>query len=373
MTGPTDWQDVAHVLCVRLDAMGDVLMTEPAIRAIKDSNRNRRVTLLTSQSGAEAAKLIPSINEVIVYDAPWMKASEARNESRDFELISKLRTMSLDAAFIFTVYSQSPLPAALSAYLAGIPLRTAHCRENPYQLLTHWLSDPEPTKFVRHEVERQLELVKAAGFVSLDDRIRLSVPSQARGAVGARLQRCGLDFLDPWLIVHPGSRAISRQYPARYFAAALRTLSIRHGFQAVFTGDESEKPLVEAIREAMKWPSISLCGQLSIEELAAAIQEAPLLLSNNTGPVHLAAGTGTPVVDLYALTNPQHMPWQIPSRVLYHDVSCRFCYKSICPEGHHHCLTLVAPSEVVEAVVDLYWRTKETRAYVHTGIERRVS
>ena len=80
---------------------------------------------------------------------------------------------------------------------------------------------------------------------------------------------------------------------------------------------------------------------------------APLLIANNTGPVHMAAALGTPVVDLYALTNPQHTPWAVPHRVLSHDVPCKYCYKSVCPEGHHNCLRLVTPEAVVQAAREL--------------------
>ena len=88
----------------------------------------------------------------------------------------------------------------------------------------------------------------------------------------------------------------------------------------------------------MEAPSHSLAGQLGLADLAALIALAPVLVTNNTGPAHVAAAVGTPVVDLYALTNPQHTPWGVPSRVLFHDVPCKFCYKSVCPERHHDCL-----------------------------------
>jgi ADP-heptose:LPS heptosyltransferase len=78
-----------------------------------------------------------------------------------------------------------------------------------------------------------------------------------------------------------------------------------------------------------------------------------VLLAGNTGPVHLAAAVGTPVVDLYALTNPQHTPWAVPSVVLSRDVPCRWCYSSVCPEGHHRCLRGVTPREIVEAALSL--------------------
>jgi ADP-heptose:LPS heptosyltransferase len=67
----------------------------------------------------------------------------------------------------------------------------------------------------------------------------------------------------------------------------------------------------------------------------------------------MTAAIGTPLVDLYALTNPQHTPWQVANRVLFHDVPCRFCYKSVCPQGHNECLTKVEPAQVVEAVHSL--------------------
>ena len=120
--------------------------------------------------------------------------------------------------------------------------------------------------------------------------------------------------------------------------------------QVLFTGGAAENGLVEQIQDAMGVPSFSLVGKLSVSELAALIVMAPLLVANNTGPVHIAAAVGTPVVVLYALTNPQHTPWAVVHRVLNHDVSCKYCYKSICPEDHHNCLTLVPPESIVEAV-----------------------
>jgi ADP-heptose:LPS heptosyltransferase len=123
--------------------------------------------------------------------------------------------------------------------------------------------------------------------------------------------------------------------------------------QVVLTGVEGERELVERVRSLMEAPSISLVGELGLAEMAALVEMAPLLVSNNTGPVHLAAPVGTPVVDLYALTNPQHTPWMVRSRVLFHDVPCKYCYKSVCPEGHHNCLRLVPPYAVVGAALEL--------------------
>src|SRR5205085_5762523 len=142
-------------------------------------------------------------------------------------------------------------------------------------------------------------------------------------------------------------------YSADGFARAARMLMLEHGFQVVFVGIAGERELVETVQAALGLPSVSLVGQLSLSEFAALLALAPVLVSNNTGPVHVAAAVGTPVVDLYALTNPQHTPWMIPCRVLCHEVPCRNCYKSVCPEGHQHCLALVPPHDVARAAAQL--------------------
>jgi ADP-heptose:LPS heptosyltransferase len=95
---------------------------------------------------------------------------------------------------------------------------------------------------------------------------------------------------------------------------------------------------------------VSLAGTLDIGELAALLQLATVAVVNNSVAAHLAAAVDTPVVDLYALTNPQHTPWGVAHCVLNHDVACRYCFKSVCPQGHHRCLATVAPEEVVDAV-----------------------
>jgi lipopolysaccharide heptosyltransferase II len=339
------WGDVRKLLCVRLDSIGDVLMTTPAIRACKESFACG-VTLLASGAGAGVARLVPQIDAVIAFAAPWMKPPAPR---RDEALIERLKQARFDAAVIFTVYSQSPLPAAYLCYLAGIPLRLAHCHENPYQLLSDWVPDPEPASHIRHEVQRQLDLVAAVGARTACERLSFSVPEAARDAVRGLFP----GRTRPLVVMHPGASAASRRYPPEQFARAADLVIGETGCHAVFTGDVQETELIHGVQQRMRHASLSLVGRLSLAELGALIDEADLLICNNTGPAHIAAALGTPVVDLYALTNPQHTPWQVPSRVLFHDVPCRNCYKSVCPAGHHDCLKRVAPESVAAAAREL--------------------
>ncbi|MBD2460890.1 lipopolysaccharide heptosyltransferase II [Oscillatoria sp. FACHB-1407] len=352
-----DWNTAKNILCIRLDTIGDVIMTTPAMRALKTAHPDRRITLMTSSAGAAIAPLLPDLDDLIVYDSPWLKATAPRVDSApEYAMIEQLRRSQYDAAVIFTVYSQNPLPSAFLCYMAGIPLRLAHCHENPYQLLTDWIKDPEPEQFTRHEVQRQLDLVASVGcrgeLDEWDKRMRLEVPPDALVQVQHKLAELDIERDRPWVVIHPGATAPSRRYPPEGFAIAARQL-VQAGVQVIFTGTQPEIELIESIRLLMEMPSYSLGDRLSLSELTALLSLAPVLISNNTGPVHIAAAVGTPVVDLYALTNPQHTPWGVPNRVLFHDVPCRICYKSICPEGHHHCLRLVEPERVVDAALEL--------------------
>lgn len=357
------WEDARRILCVRLDGVGDVLMTTPALRALKP----RRLTLLTSPAGAEAADCVPEVDDVWAYASPWMKSSGPGDALGDLRMVERMRAARFDAAVIFTVYTQSPLPAALLCHLAGIPLRLAHCRENPYGLLTDWAAESEPERGVRHEVRRQLDLVATVGGRTEDERLSLTVPPDALARADRVLRERGIEPDSPWILVHPGATAPSRRYPPESFAEAATRLGRRTGLPILLSGSRQEAALIEDIRSTMRGPAVSLAGLLDFPSLAALIGRARLLISNNTGPAHIAAAVGTPVVDLYALTNPQHTPWGVPCRVLFHDVPCRFCYKSVCPQIHHHCLRLVRPAQVVEAAWELLEETRGGALLAHPG------
>jgi lipopolysaccharide heptosyltransferase II len=349
----TAWDSARNILCVRLDSLGDVLMCTPALRALRRGQPGRRLTLLTSPGAALAAPFIPELDDVIEYAAPWMKSSAVHDPAADLACAAQLAARRFDAAAIFTTYSQSALPAALLCYLAGIPVRLAHCRENPYQLLTDWVPDPEPQQGIRHEVRRQLDLVASVGCYTADTKLSFALREQDLNAVRQHLRNAGIDPAGRWLLLHPGASAPSRRYPQHHWAELIRQLAARPGLPIVLTGGADETALVDAIRAACAVPVASLAGQLSLGQLAAALRLAAVVVCNNTGPAHIAAAVGTPLAVPYALTNPQHTPWQVDSRLLYHDVPCRFCHKSVCPQGHHDCLDKVQPASVVDAVCSL--------------------
>jgi len=366
MTRPSPlWTQARHVLCVRLDALGDVLMCTPAMRALRAQHPERRLTLLTSPAGAALAPYLDDVDAAIAYEAPWMKSSADLRPEQHRDWIATLAGHGFDAAVILTSYSQSALPAALLCQLAGIPLRLAYCREKPYQLLSDWIADPEPGAMVRHEVQRQLDLVRHVDAEIADERLAFTPAPADIDAVRGRLRQAGIDPDGRWLVLHPGAGAPSRRYPPHHWQTLVRELRERVKCPLVFTGAAHESAQIAQIvapaRESGGALVHSFAGQLHIGELGALLSQASLVVSNNTGPAHLAAAVGAPVVDLYGLTNPRHTPWRVPSRVLNHDADCRHCERGIRPQGHHECLEKLAPGQVVDAICSLLKQTEPYR------------
>jgi ADP-heptose:LPS heptosyltransferase len=228
-------------------------------------------------------------------------------------------------------------------------------------LLTDWVAETEPEHGIRHEVQRQLDLVATIGAVATESRLSLEIPAEADAAVDQRLERMGVGPQETLVVLHPGASAESRRYPAAPFAQAAGLRSRRRRCRILVTGSLSERELAESVCIGNA-NARSVAGELDFPQLAALISRASLLISNNSGPVHIAAAVATPVVVLYALTNPQHTPWQVPNRTLFRDVPCRYCYKSICPQGHNACLRLVTPAEIGQAAAELLERRPEEKS-----------
>lgn len=361
------WNSARSVLCIRLDNMGDVLMTTPAMRALKSAVPERRLTLMASRSGAGVASYVPEVDDVLSADTAWVKNDAAGNH-QDWGAIRMIHEGGFDAAVIFTVYSQSALPAAMMCHLAGVPLVLAHSRENPYRLISDWVRETEPENGIRHEVQRQLDLVATVGAVCEDPRLSFATRPTDRLRMRERLSTLGVTHERGWVVAHCGATAPSRRYPADQFAAALSLLNLQ-GRRLLLTGTASERALLDYIIDAaeMTGLALNLAGELSLGELGCLIEDADVLISNNTGPVHIAAAVQTPVVDLYALTNPQHTPWEVEQRVLSADVACKYCYRSVCPMGTNACLAGIAPRTVAQAVHELMEERYLHRPGAHCG------
>jgi len=309
------WQNCKNILVIRPDNMGDLIMSVPAIRALKETF-DAKITVLTSSMAKGVIKHIPEINESIVYDLPWVKTADKPDVNIFNEVVTQLTERRFDAAVIFTVYSQNPLPTAMLAYLAGIPRVLAYCRENPYHLITDWVPDKEPYDLIKHQVRRDLDLVATIGATTANENLSLESNESLWPIVVGKLAEYHIDVSQPWLILHAGVSEKKREYPMEKWVATAQQLITEKGFQIILTGSASEKSLTDEIASQSVKGSLSAAGLFNLDEFICLVKHAPLMLSVNTGTIHIAAAVGTPVVVLYAETNPQHTPWNSPCKVL---------------------------------------------------------
>jgi lipopolysaccharide heptosyltransferase II len=352
----SDWSGVKNILCIRPDNMGDLVMSGPALRALKQG-LNARITVLTSSMATAVARFMPEIDEVITFDLPWIKTKNTTGPNALADLIVLLRDRHFDAAVIFTVFSQNPLPSAMITYQAGIPKVLAYCRETPYRLITDWVADQEPFDHVLHQVERDLKLVSEVCPVIPDKHLNLQIDETEWPHVASQLTKIGLNLNKRWLILHPGVSEIKRQLPETLWVETAADL-VKSGYQIVLTGAPGERELTSRLKQAIGEGAFDAGGLFSISQLITLISRASLLLSVNTGTVHLAAAVRTPVVVLYAQTNPQHTPWMVPNVVIEFPVPAELKSKNeiirfVDQTVYAKPATLPAAPTIVEAVLSL--------------------
>ena len=289
-------------------------MASPAIRALKETFGSR-ITLLTSRAGSLICQNLDCLDDTIVTDLPWVKSDGCTGKEL-LALAAELKQRSFDAAVIFTVYSQTSFPAATLAFMANIPVRVAYARENPYQLLTHWVPDPEPYEHIKHQVERDLLLVAKLGAGTADDHLMLRINEAEKHSFRQKLGEIGVDSAQPYLVFHPGVSEQKREYPVDQWIGAGRLLAKEYGLPILVSGSGAEKGLADTIAEGIGEAAVSVAGMLSLGEFISLIEGARCVVSVNTATIHIAAATQTPVVVLYAQTNPQHTPWKSPHLIL---------------------------------------------------------
>ena len=349
MFGDVEPGALRRVLLARVDNLGDVLLTTPAFRAVRQALPWAHLVLLAGPAGCEAGKLNPDIDETILYHAPNEDVyfSLPQDPEREMAAIGALKERNFDAAIIFTSYKQSALPVAYLCYLAGIPLRAAGSFEGSGSLLTH-RHRYEETVPIKHETLRGLELTKFLGFPSVEPEMVL-VPREEDEEGATRLLE--QHSIERFVVVHPGSSASSRTYPAERYTSVVEELAGKGGLPVLVTGGPGEEDLSRRVAGSVGVP---LGGETSFGEFAALVGRATVVVTNNTGTTHVASALKTPVVTVFAGTNPpeQWGPWRTLSRLLTHPVPCAPCYKRVCPIGHE-CLTGIAPYTVAEAALGL--------------------
>jgi ADP-heptose:LPS heptosyltransferase len=328
---------------VRADSAGDVLLMGPAVRAVAAGAR--RVTFLCGPRGAEAAGLLPCVDEVLVQHIPWIDAAPRPVDPREMEaLVDRLAGIGIDQAFVLTSFHQSPLPMALLLRLAGVGCIAATSVDYPGSLLD--VRHRVPGKI--HEVERALSLVEALGYrLPPDDSRSLAVRMPAPAPP--------LPVEPPFVVVHPGTSVPARAWSPDDHAAVVDLLVAR-GRRVVVTGGPHETALTARVAGIPRPEVADLGGKTNLAGLAGILGAADAVIVGNTGPAHLAAAVGTPVVSLFAPTVPavRWRPWGT-RHILLGDQStaCAGCRARECPVENHPCLSVVTPQTALAAVLRL--------------------
>jgi ADP-heptose:LPS heptosyltransferase len=301
-----------------------------------------RVTLLCGPRGRAAGALLPGVDEVVVAHAAWIDAAPRPvTRAGVDELVDRLVDLEVDQALVLTSFHQSPLPLALLLRMAGVPTIAAISVDYPGSLLDvrHRVDDD------LHEVERGLSLAATLGYRLADgDDGRLGV---------RRDPPAGLPDLGdgPYVVVHPGASAPARAWAPERHAALVGEL-VAAGRRVVVTGDAGERRLTATVAGG-RTEVADLGGRVDLAGLAEVLAGAEVVVVGNTGPAHLAAAVGTPVVSLFSPVVPavRWRPWGVP-QVLLGDqtAACAGSRARVCPVPGHPCLDAVPVEEVVAAV-----------------------
>jgi ADP-heptose:LPS heptosyltransferase len=322
-----------HVLVVRQDSAGDVLLAGPAVRAIAAGAD--RVTLLCGPRGREAAELLPGVDAVLEHPAEWIDATpDSVGRAEIGRRVDELVGLRIDCAIVLTSFHQSPLPQALLLRMAGVPRIGAISVDYPGSLLDvrHRVDDDI------HEVQRGLSLAAAMGFrlpADDDDRLRVRRPGGFPPGVGH-------------VVVHPGASVPARAWASERHGELVRALAAR-GRRVIVTGGPGEHDLT---RRVAGGHALDLGGRTSLAQMADLMAGASCVVVANTGPAHLAAAVGAPVVSLFAPTVPavRWRPWRVRHELLYLDVPCAGCRARSCPVAGHPCLDELEVDEVLAAI-----------------------
>lgn len=325
-----------HVLVARLDNAGDVLLAGPAVRAVAATSR--RVTMMCGPAGRSAAELLPGVDDIIVFDAPWVSFDAVPVDRVAIDaVVDRVTALGVDRAFVLTSFHQSPLPLALLLRLAGVGEIAATSTDYPGDLLDvrHGVIEGA------HEVEQSLSLVATLGH---------SLPDGDDGRLAVRQPLATWRPCDePYVAVHPGASVPARCWDAGR-AAALVELLAGEGRRVVVTGGPGEQTLTALVAGTS---GIDLGGKVDFAGLAGVLDGASAVVSGNTGPAHLAAAVGTPVVSIFAPVVPatRWRPWGVPSVLLGdQEIACAGCRARTCPLEHQDCIASVTPEVVAEAI-----------------------
>lgn len=335
--------------------LGDAVMTTPALRRLRASFPAAHIALLATPRTADLFTAVPFVDEIVVY---------RRREAgpRAFTAaVWDLRARRADLALLF----QNAFEAALLARLGGVPVRIGYGVQGRSALLTHRLQHT-PDHRNRHQTHDYLDLViaaeRACGLAldpARDTTPSLTATAAHRTAATSLLQRHGLApeaLRAPLIVLNTGAtNSRAKCWPTDYFAALADRLIEQSRASIVLIGAPSERAQAESVIVQMQQRgAINLAGETTMTDLIGVLDQAALIVSNDTGPAHIAAALGRPTLTIFGPTNefetaplgPQAQIIRAPG------IECARCMHRDCPIDHR-CLTRIAAGDVLQQSLKL--------------------
>ena len=340
--------DLKHVLILQLDDPSAIVMLSPALRALRETLPDTKLTLMTSAAGSQIAPLLPWVDRVMVEPAVGQDSAGSLliNPREEIAFIEQLRHYDFSLALIFSSVSQSPMRAAFACYLAGIPYRVGFAKGVNGSVLSHSLLPPADDL---HQVDRNLSLLRAIGISEADKRMELNIPENVANRANELLGMAGLKLHIPYIILAPGSLG---QYAPDHFAAVARILAAQTEQQLVVVGNSAEakamQPVLQVVNENLYGNVYSLVEKTTLPELAAIIRQASLTIANHSVSMHFADVFGCPMVILHSETDMvnQWMPRNAATRLLSRPTACSHCNQVDCLHGNGSTVSMSAPRKL---------------------------
>jgi len=346
--------ETERILLIRPDHIGDVLLTTPAMRALRDHYPNAEIHALVNPISAAVLKDLSAIDLVLTLSFPGFTRTKATNlrvpYSFAIQTARRLRKVGYTQAIIFR---PDHWWGAWLAYMAGIPVRVGYAQEDTAPFLTQSLPPQHD-----HIVTQSLRLVALLTGQPLDPEqstYHFPLTAPDRAYIDGYLEEWGLAKDDVLLCIHPGSGAKAKLWEVEKWAKTADILCEQLSARVVFTGSDSELPLIRKVIQHMEVSPVVVAGDTSLGQLGALYERASVVLGPDSGPMHLAAAVGTPTVTLYGPADPVEFgPWGDPRRhvVLTTDIACRPCrvldWSSDDPR-YHPCVRDITVTQVLSA------------------------
>jgi lipopolysaccharide heptosyltransferase II len=340
-------KEFKRILITRTDRIGDVLLSTPVIQALRDAYPASYIAMMVSPYTKDIVEGNPYLDEVIIYD----KDKKHKSWLSSARLAMALRKKKFDLALILHPTKR----VHLMAFFAGISRRVGYDKDLGV-LLTDRIKHVKQFG-EKHESEYSLDLVRFLGVEAKENAPFLPVDPEAEAWAGQMLESCGVKKSDRLLVVHPGASCPSRIWPPERFAQVADRLIDKYGFKVFVVAGAKDRKLAEDFTKRLRHPAVNLAGAVSLKQLASLLRRAYLFISSDSGPMHMAASLGVPLVCLFSRNEPglsktRWGPQGHRNRVLHKQVGCVKCLAHDCRK-EFACLKAISVEDVLEAVDSL--------------------